>query len=139
MKQSYTLLGLDVGSVRVGVSRANSIARIAEPLTTLLQSKTIYEDIKQLVSEHNAQMIVVGLPQNVLAEDTAQTRYVRDFIKRLPVQPHIKVVFQDEATSSIRAEKLLSSRKKPFSKSDVDAEAATLILQDYMDEQGQQV
>jgi putative Holliday junction resolvase len=130
-----TLLCLDVGAVRIGVARANAIARIAEPLKTVTNDDVVVNTLKEIIDEAEAKTVVVGLPQNRNQEDTEQTRFVRDFIARLQATVSVEFVFQDEAESSIKAEAILKQRGKPYAKEDIDAEAATLILQDYIEEQ----
>lgn len=130
-----TVLCLDVGAVRIGVARADSIARIAEPLKTITNDDDVVKTLTGLIDEAEAKTVVVGLPQNRNQEDTDQTRFVRDFIDKLKESIAVDFVFQDEAESSIRAEARLKQRGKPYAKEDIDAEAATLILQDYIEEQ----
>lgn len=127
------ILSLDVGERRVGVAIANVIAKLPRPLTTLDNTDDIWEQIKQLVAEHDVETIVVGLPRNLSGDDTAQTHYVRSFAEKLA---EYTVVFQDEALTSHKAEKELNSRGKPFAKGDIDALAATYILEDYLTAHG---
>lgn len=134
MSADESLLCLDVGAVRIGVARANVIAKIAEPLKTLTNNEAIVQSLQKIIDEEQASTVVVGLPQNRNQEDTEQTKFVRDFVKKLQQNVKAKFVFQDEADSSIKAEALLRERHKHFAKEDIDAEAATLILQDYIEE-----
>lgn len=124
-----SVLALDVGNSRVGVARASSIARLPEPLTTLVNDDTIFEKIQLLVEEHAAKVVVVGLPRNLSGEDTDQTRIVRQFASKLT---GASIVFQDEALTSKKAEAELAKRGGSFAKGDVDALAATYILEDYL-------
>lgn len=135
MSADETLLCLDVGAVRIGVARANAIARIAEPLKTVNNDDVVVNTLQEIIEEHNVKTVVVGLPQNRNQEDTEQTRFVRDFIAKLKEAVAVEFVFQDEAESSIKAEAMLKQRGKRYSKEDIDAEAASLILQDYIEEQ----
>lgn len=124
-----SILSLDVGERRVGVATASLIARLPRPLTTLNNSPAIWEEVAQIAQDEDASTIVVGLPRNLSGEDTDQTRYVRDFAEHLS---GFDVIFQDEALTSQKAEKELASRGKPFEKGDIDALAATYILEDYL-------
>jgi putative holliday junction resolvase len=130
----HSLLCLDVGAARIGVARANPVAKIAEPLTTATNDDTIIDTLKKIVAAEKAQTIVVGLPQNKNYEDTEQTKFVRDFVSKLQAEVSAEFVFQDEAETSLKARAILRDRGKPFPKEAVDAEAATLILQDYIEE-----
>lgn len=131
-----TILALDVGAQRIGVARANSIARIASPLTTLQHTDQIFHDIAQLLKQEQADELVVGLPRGLEGQETDQTRTVRQFVADLQQNIAVPVHLQDEALTSVKAEKELEARKKPFAKGDVDALAATYILGDYLDQKG---
>lgn len=127
------IIALDVGAQRIGVAEANSIARIAHPLTTLDHASTIYDDITQLLKDHDASILVVGLPRGMQGQDTQQTAYVRHFVESLRAQlSDVALFWQDEALTSQKAETELQTRKKPFSKGDIDALAATYILDDFL-------
>lgn len=134
MSADETLLGLDVGAVRIGVARANAIARIAEPLKTVTNDDVVVQALEEIIATEHVTTVVVGLPQNRNQEDTDQTRFVRDFVKKLQKTVSAEFVFQDEADSSIKAEAILRQRGKAYAKEEIDAEAATLILQDYIEE-----
>lgn len=129
---SNAILALDIGERKIGVARANTVARIAEPLATLPNDKDFVETLKRLMQEHDANQLVVGLPRGLDGQETSQTRYVEQFAKdALSFTP---VKFQDEALTSVNATEMLESRKRPYNKEDVDALAATLILEDYLQE-----
>lgn len=131
-----SVIALDVGNQRIGVARANTIARIASPLTTLTNNDEVLTAIMKLLSDEDATVLVVGLPRNMQSNETDQTRSVRDFVRKLQEHTDIPVHFQDEALTSQKAEAELNARRKPYAKGDVDALAATYILDDYLQEQG---
>lgn len=128
-----SILGLDVGERRIGVSLANSIARFASPYQTLANTDTILDDIRGIISKESVELVVVGLPRNLSGEDTDQTRYCREFAAQL--EPFVPIVFQDEALTSRKAETELKARRKPYQKEDIDSLAATYILEDYLNAQ----
>ncbi len=128
------LLCLDVGEKRIGVAKASSQARLAEPLMTLINDSTIYTQIANLMTKQEANRLIVGLPRNASGDDTAQTDVVRRFVDVLQNEVRTAaIVLQDEADTSRKAEAELMARRKPYQKSDIDALAATYILQDYLD------
>ncbi len=127
------ILSLDVGERRVGVAIANSIARLPRPLVTLDAAADVHQAIAALLKEHDCDTLVVGLPRNLAGEDTQQTQYVRNFVRELV---GVTVMFQDEALTSRKAEAELSARGKKYTKGEVDALAATYILEDYLAAQG---
>ncbi len=131
-----TVLALDVGAQRIGVARASTIAKIAAPLTTIINDATVNETILGLIKQEDAGTLVVGFPRNLQSQETDQTRSVKDFVQKLQEHTDIPVHFQDEALTSNKAEEELKARKKPFAKGDIDALAATYILEDFLQEQG---
>ena len=128
------LLGLDIGSQRVGVAVARAGVRIAHPLTTLQAGPSVHEAIAALAGEHQVDAIVAGWPRGLAGQHTAQTEATEQFVHRLRTVTTVPVVLQDEALTSQKAEAELQSRKKPYAKADIDALAATYILEDYMNE-----
>jgi putative Holliday junction resolvase len=133
--QSPTLnivLALDVGDRRIGVAKANSIARIASPLATLERSDNTPADIVRLLSNEGATALVVGLPRNLNGESTAQTHAVEQFVASLHNVLTVPVYWQDEALTSRKAEAELDARGKPYKKGDIDALSATYILEDFL-------
>ena len=131
-KTSNGLMALDVGDRRIGVAVANRIARLAHPYGTFINDESIWQQIAALVKAEDIGIIVVGLPRSLQSEDTGQTRSVRNFASELQKQTGLKVVFQDEALTSRQAEAELRSRGKQFAKGEIDALAATYILEDYL-------
>lgn len=130
-----SVLALDVGEQRIGVAKANLIARIAAPLKTLQNSEHIYEEIKQLVAAEQARAVCVGLPRGLNGQHTHQTAAVEAFVRELKNALDIPVYLQDEAVTSRQAEAELQARGKPYAKGDIDALAATYILEDFLREQ----
>jgi putative Holliday junction resolvase len=126
------LLGLDVGTVRIGVAAADNVVKIAHPIATVDAGEDDIATIQALMNQQKAVAIVVGLPRNSKGEETAQSQYSREFATRLEAE-NIKVHLQDESLTSVTAEQRLIERKRPYSKADIDAEAATIILQDFLD------
>ena len=132
MSQNKSFLALDVGEKRIGAAVGDSTVRIAVPFDTIDVDGNEYERIARLVVDENVDTIIVGYPRNQSGEATAQTEYVETFAKQLnDMVPH--VVFQDESLTSVLAEQLLKSYGQPYVKSDIDARAAAIILQDYLE------
>lgn len=130
MSQKTNLIALDVGEKRIGVASADTSVRIAIPVTTLQVDGTEIKEITAIVERENAQTIVVGYPRNQSGEPTAQTAYAQSFAEKL--KDIAKIEFQDESLTSVAAEQRLASHGKPYTKEDIDAQAATIILQDYL-------
>ena len=129
---NQTLIGLDVGEKRIGLSVADTGVRIAVPFTTVEVDGNEIKVIAEIVIKEHAEVIVVGYPRNQQGEATAQTNFVEKFTEKLEYLDK-KIVFQDESLTSVLAEEQLKSHNRPYSKGDIDAQAAAIILQDYVE------
>ncbi len=123
-------LGVDYGAKRVGLAVADSEAKLAQPLTTVAP----HELVDTIQREGPFDVIVVGLPRSLDGNDTPQTLAVRRFTDDLLGPLKAEVMFQDEAGTSSLAEDRLQEAGKPFKPEQIDAEAAAIILQDYLDQ-----
>jgi putative Holliday junction resolvase len=129
---SQSLVCLDVGEKRIGVAVADTSVRIAVAFDTIAVDGDELSKIAEIVIREGAKMIVVGYPRNQQGETTAQTSYVERFAERLGEIAE-EIVFQDESLTSVIAENRLIAMKKPYTKGDIDAQAAAIILEDYME------
>ena len=128
------ILALDVGEKRIGVARADSTTRIAVPVGFVNVDGSEWQEIARIARLNNTNFFVLGLPRSNEGNETAQSLYVRNFAKALVEKvPGIKIRFQDESLTSVVAEERLKSRKKRYEKGEIDAEAASIILQDFLE------
>ena len=131
---SQSLVCLDVGEKRIGVAVADTAVRIAVAFDTIAVDGEELNRIAEIVIREGAKTIIVGYPRNQQGETTAQTSYVEKFAESLADMAE-EIVFQDESLTSVMAENRLIAMKKPYSKGDIDAQAAAIILEDYMETQ----
>jgi putative holliday junction resolvase len=124
------LLGLDVGESKIGVARVNLIARIPQRLDTLKNDSNFIPQVKKQIDEFSIDAVVVGLPRNLSGEETKQSQYVRKFVESNIAALGLPVYYQDETLSSRAAEERLKG--DIYKKTDIDAEAAVIILEDYI-------
>lgn len=113
---------------------------IAQPLPTLTRRKgkrPPVAPLARIAEQHRVEGIVVGLPLTPEGEDSDWTREVRAFAGRLAERSGLPVTLQDERMTSARAERAVRSlglsRRKREEKERIDAAAAVLILQAYLD------
>ena len=134
MGQSKSYLALDVGEKRIGVAVGDDAVKIAVPFDTIDVSEgDAVARIARIVVDERVDTIIVGYPRNQSGEATAQTKFAEDFAAKLTdIAPNI--VFQDESLTSVLAEQRLKAYKRPYSKGDIDAQAAAIILQDYLEQ-----
>ena len=113
------------------MAAADTIVPIAVPIATVDVDGHEVERIIEIAKNKGAETVVVGYPRNQSGEATAQTGYAEAFATRLG--DSLQVVFQDESLTSVMAEDRLKADGKPYSKADIDAMAAAIILQDYLE------
>lgn len=126
------ILALDIGEKRVGVAVAEEPVFLAHALPTLANDEGLVDKITDLLKSRGCSKLVVGYPRNQSGAPTAQTKMVENTIADLKVSEAVEVVWQDESLTSVKAKAELEERGKPYDKGDVDALAATYILEDYL-------
>lgn len=141
------VLGVDYGARRLGLALSDHTASLARPWRTIAAGSTpraSAEIVAQIITAGAAddfsdadgiQNVVVGLPRRLSGEDTDQTQPARDFATALQDLSGLPVVLQDERLSSREAESRLAIKEKDWRrrKEKLDAAAAAVILQDYLD------
>lgn len=129
------ILGLDVGEKRIGVALAEGL--LAIPLTVIDRrvEETDMEMIVALVEEYRAERIVVGLPRLMNGNIGTQAEEIFSFCGVLAEHVDIPVDTWDERLSTVTAERLLIDigMKRKKRKGKIDAIAASVILQAYLD------
>ena len=137
MTVSGTLIGFDFGERRIGVAVGETGARIASPLGAIEESANDarFREIEKLVREWRPAGFVVGLPRHADDSEHAIARLAEKFARRLRARYHVPVMMVDETLTSATAEaQLRGARTRAGRKGDVDALAATLILQSFLDD-----
>ena len=128
------LAALDIGEARIGVAITPPGVSIAQPFSTIQNDDTVIKSIQDVIDSKQISRLVIGNPRNLQGHDTKQTKYVADFVKTLQKHVAIPIHMQDEALTSVKAEEELKNRNMPYEKGDIDALAATYILQDYIED-----
>lgn len=132
MNKAISIVCLDVGEKRIGVAVGDSGVRIAVPFDTIDVDGNEIAAIKKIIDTEKAEVLVIGYPRNQSGESTKQSEFVEEFTKKLVgLAPSIE--FQDESLTSVLAEQRLKSYNRPYTKSDIDAQAAAIILQDFLE------
>jgi putative Holliday junction resolvase len=135
-------LALDVGDQRIGVAVSDACGLLASPLTVIHRASKVedYEVISRLVLEHRVGILVVGHPLNADGSAGPQAqrieRYAAALERALQSQGlNLPIVLWDEHSSTLRAQQLMMSagRKAKDRRTRIDAVAAAVILQDYME------
>lgn len=136
MTPDGTLIGFDFGERRIGVAVGETSTRIANPLGAIdaVANEARFEAIGRIVEEWRPKAFVVGIPHHSDESEHAIARLAEKFARRLRARYNLPVEFIDETlTSAIAESQLRETRTRKARKSDVDALAATMILQSYLD------
>jgi putative Holliday junction resolvase len=132
-----TIVAIDFGLKRTGLAITDDQSIIASPLTTV-ESSTLMSYLTELTLRDSIATFILGFPTRLDGSDTHITQNVRLLKEALEKQfPEISVLLQDERFSSSRAMETihLAGKKKHMKEKElVDKLAATLILQDYLDQ-----
>lgn len=127
-----SIMALDIGGSRVGVALASKSALLPKPYITLSNDDKLLDEIKLIINKESVIVLVIGLPRSLSGNDTEQTKVVQDLANNMKDELDVPVYFQDEALTSVKAEEELKKTKKDYNKGDIDALAATYILEDYI-------
>ena len=136
------VLGVDFGAKRIGLALSDATAMLASPWQTvpggspLAAAARLAPLIADLASaDDGLEAVVVGLPRRLDGSDNAQTPLVRVFAAELARVSSLPVILQDERLTSHEAETRLAERERDWRKRKpkLDAAAAAIILQDYLD------
>lgn len=138
-----SILGLDLGNRRIGMALAEEGGTLAVPVGTL-ERTTLRQDLQRLTEialERRVTLVVAGLPISIDGTLGPQAKKTRSFLKSFQEHTHLSIATVDERYSSSEAGRLMqimgvqpSRRRK-----EVDAAAATIILQAYLDDQARPV
>jgi putative Holliday junction resolvase len=132
-------MGLDVGERRVGVAIADELNMISSPLTTVQRRNGdhVLGELRDLARAKGVDRLVIGMPTGLSGREGPQAAVVREFADALAtvVGPEIQVDFWDERLSTAVAQRVLreSGNRRDRRKGDLDAVAAAVILQGYLD------
>ena len=131
-----TLIGFDYGERRIGVAIANTRLRVARGLTVIQASSNErrFAAIDELDAEWRPVAFVVGEPRHSDGSPHEVARLAGKFARRLSARYRRPVVMVDETLTSAEAEtQIRESAQRPVRAEDVDAVAAAIILQSYLD------
>jgi len=134
------IMGLDYGSVTVGVAISDSMQLTAQPVEVIQRKsenklRRTLARIEELVEEYEVGLIVLGLPKNMnntLGERAEETKEFQEMLQR---RTGLEVVLWDERLTTMESERILQEGgvRRENRKERIDWMAATLILQSYMD------
>ena len=129
------LMGLDLGERRMGVAVSDPsrvLARGIEVIERRSVEKDL-EDIAHLAEEYEVEAIVVGFPRRLNGTAGAEAKKAEAFAAQIEAHLGLPVILWDERLSTVRAARALAEGGKRKRRLGIDAVAAVVILQDYLD------
>ncbi len=137
------VLGIDYGARRIGLALSDATATLASPWRLIARPpseaetlRVMIKEIEKLLDEEDGlEAVVVGWPRRLDGTPTHQTPLVEAFAQQLQERLRVPVVLQDERLTSREAEARLALRERDWRrrKARIDAAAAAIVLQDYLD------
>lgn len=134
----YKVMGLDVGTKRIGIALSDFLLYTAQPCETILREpeNESLGKIEKLCKENSVTKMVIGLPKNMngtLGTQAEDCEKFADMIKQK--MPDLEMFFEDERLTSRQAENILALQGKKYTKNKglVDLKSACIILQQYLD------
>ena len=135
-------MALDVGDRRIGVALSDPTGMLATPLTAvdrIAAKPSDIDEILRIAREQGAESIIVGLPLTLSGAEGDQARSVRGFVADLSARAGLPVDTVDERLSTVQAQRMMreSGSSRSRDRGRLDASAAAVILQAYLDAQRQ--
>ena len=131
------LIGLDLGSKRIGVSICDEKQLIATPYKTIHKSKNneLIEELKNIIKDNDIKAIIIGYPLNMDGSAGSSAQSVNDVSKNIDKEIDVDVCLWDERLSTVGAFNLSSQLDVNISKREknIDQNAAAFILQGAID------
>lgn len=131
------VMAIDLGDVRTGVAFSDLTGFIAGQSMTITcrDRDKLLEEICALIDKEDPKEIVIGLPLNMDGTEGPRAEKSRVFGQRLGEMRSLPIIYEDERGSSITANRILSDagKKRGKQRAKVDAVAASVILQSYLD------
>ena len=133
-------MGLDYGSVTVGVAISDAMGLTAQPVDVIRRKsenklRQTLARIGELATEYGVERIVLGYPKNMNNSEGERAQRTREFMEKLIARTGLEVVLWDERLSTVSAENVLKEGgvRREDRKTYVDKIAASIILQGYLD------
>ena len=131
------ILALDIGEKRCGLAVSDSTGKIALPLRTL-HTRDVFENsaaFQRVLADYEPDLLLCGLPVSLSGHENQQAIRIREQAESVAGQIHLPLEFMDERLSSANARRILreSGYSERAMREKVDAVAASLILQSYLD------
>jgi putative Holliday junction resolvase len=132
-----SVIALDYGTKRIGVAISDESRTFAWAKTTIFNKSfnAVVQDLKKLINEENVELIVIGTPRGLKKEPSDMVKKIDHFVMKLKDHISLPIIMWDETLTTRIAIETFQSRGAKLK--DKDAEAARIILQEFLDHNAQ--
>lgn len=129
------VLALDPGTVRVGIAASDATRTIATPVASVARERELWQRLRREVAEREVGVVIVGLPRRLDGGEGAAAAQARALAADVHARTGLAVLLWDERFTSVQAERALIAAgvRRRKRRGTVDATAATLLLQSWLD------
>lgn len=121
------IIGIDYGSVRVGIATADTNAGVAFPKTVLENNRSFFDEFKRICEEEKPDLIVLGESKDYSGNDNLIMQKIKQFRDKVENEMGLSVAMHPEFLTSAQASRLQDDNEM------LDASAAAIILQAFLD------
>lgn len=126
------ILGIDYGKKRVGLAISDETGSVAFPYKVLSNNKDLVRDVGNVCKEENVGLVVIGASRTLSGKDNPIMKEIKTFKDRLLQESYLDIQLEPEFFSTVEATRF--QKETAY----VDASAAAIILQRYLDKPGSQ-
>ncbi len=119
-------LGIDYGEKKIGLAKANDEMKMATPLASIEVGDDVFDKLEEIVRDEDVDAVIIGVPVSFDGQEHEFAKKIRKFGEELGQKIGKKVYFQNEMLTSKQSQKQEVG--------DIDASAAALILQSFLDQ-----
>ncbi|MEK6650847.1 MAG: Holliday junction resolvase RuvX [Bacteroidota bacterium] len=132
------ILGIDVGSRRIGLALSDPLCITAQPYAAVENSAEGWKKLLEILSREHVRLIVVGMPFNLKGERGPAADTVAEFVERLKAEADLEVITWDERFTTSMAQRTMHEmgvkrRKREARDGTLDSMAASILLQSFLD------
>lgn len=131
------IMSVDYGDVRTGIAICDRLETLAYPVSVIKESyePKLIAKITEIIKDKKPELVVVGYPKNMDSSEGSRAQKCKDFSLALESESGVKTALWDERLTTVSAHSYLNNTntRGQKRKNTVDAVAATIILQDFID------
>lgn len=129
---SKRILGIDFGTKKVGIAVSDKDSNFALPKVVLKNDKDLIKNIEKIIEENNISSIIIGESMNYKGEENPVMKSMKNFVNEIKKKSNLQIYFEPEFLTSSQVRNTQGESKM------IDASAAALILQSFIDKRNNQ-